>query len=78
MQICFSNCLRGIQKVRPILPIAFVSYILVSIPASWLLGIKLDFGLQGIWFGYPVSLTLAGLLYLGMFRRYRRTGMKKS
>ncbi len=77
MQICFSNCLRGIQKVRPILPIAFVSYILVSIPASWLLGIKLDFGLQGIWFGYPVSLTLAGLLYLGMFRRYRRTDMKK-
>ena len=72
MQICFSNCLRGIQCVKPILPVAFVSYILISIPASWLFGIALGFGLRGIWFGYPISLTLAGLLYLMMFRRKQR------
>lgn len=72
MQICFSNCLRGIQQVRPILPIAFVAYILISIPASWLFGIQLGFGLKGIWFGYPISLTLAGLLYLTMFRRCQK------
>ena len=72
MQICFSNCLRGIQCVKPILPVAFVSYILISIPASWLFGIALGFGLRGIWFGYPISLTLAGLLYLMMFRSNQR------
>lgn len=72
MQICFSNALRGIQQVRPILPIAFVSYILVSIPASYLLGIEAGLGLKGIWFGYPISLTLAGLLYLLMFRKCQK------
>lgn len=72
MQICFSNALRGIQQVRPILPIAFVSYILISIPASYLLGIMAGFGLKGIWFGYPISLTMAGLLYLAMFRNRQR------
>ena len=72
MQICFSNCLRGIQQVRPILPIAFVSYILISIPCSYLFGFVFDFGLRGVWFGYPISLTLAGLLYLTMFRRKQR------
>lgn len=72
MQICFSNCLRGIQQVKPILPIAFTAYLLVSIPCSYLFGVVLDFGLKGIWFGYPVSLTLAGILYLSVFRRKQK------
>ena len=72
MQICFSNCLRGIQQVKPILPIAFTAYLLVSIPCSYLFGFVLDFGLKGIWFGYPISLTLAGILYLAVFRREQK------
>ena len=72
MQICFSNCLRGIQQVKLILPIAFTAYLLVSIPCSYLFGFVLDFGLKGIWFGYPVSLTLAGILYLAVFRRKQK------
>ena len=72
MQICFSNCLRGIQQVKPILPIAFTAYLLVSIPCSYLFGFVLDFGLKGIWFGYPISLTLAGILYLAVFRRKQK------
>ena len=72
MQICFSNCLRGIQQVKPILPIAFTAYLLVSIPCSYLFGFVLDFGLKGIWFGYPISLTLAGILYLAVFRRIQK------
>lgn len=75
MQICFSNALRGIRQVKPILPIAFVSYIIISIPVSYLLGIAAGFGLKGIWFGYPISLTLAGLLYLARFRKCQRNGM---
>ena len=72
MQICFSNCLRGIQQVKLILPRAFTAYLLVSIPCSYLFGFVLDFGLKGIWFGYPVSLTLAGILYLAVFRRKQK------
>ncbi len=68
LQICLSNSLRGIQKVRAILPIAFVSYILVSIPASYLLGISAGLALKGIWFGLPISLNLGALLYYMIFR----------
>lgn len=72
LQICFSNALRGIQKVKPILPVAFVSYIIISLPASYLFGFVFDLGLTGIWFGYPVSLTFAGLLYLHKFRKFTK------
>lgn len=71
LQIAFSNALRGIQKVKPILPVAFVSYFIISIPASYIFAFVLDMGLRGIWFGYPVSLTFAGVLYFLLFRKFQ-------
>ena len=72
LQICFSNALRGIQQVKPILPIAFISYIIISLPVSYLLGFVFKMGLPGIWFGYPISLTFAGLLYYITFRKRQK------
>lgn len=73
LQICFSNSLRGIQQVKPILPIAFISYIIISLPVSYLLGFIFEMGLRGIWFGYPISLTFAGILYYLTFRKFQKT-----
>lgn len=69
LQCNFANALRGIGCVRPMVISAFISYILVSIPLSWLLGIKLGFGLPGVWFTYPITLTLVGVMYYVSFRR---------
>lgn len=68
LQLCFANVLRGLQDVKPIMKVAFVSYYLIAIPAAYLLGFKTDLGLVGIWLGFPIGLTTAGVFF---FLRYR-------
>lgn len=77
MQICFANVLRGLQDVKPIMYAAFVSYYVIAIPSAYLLGFKAGFGLQGIWMGFPIGLTLAGIFFFMCYRRdIRRMSVK--
>ena len=68
-QIIFSNSLRAIEAVGRMLLYAIIAYLLVSIPMSYLLGIHLAFGAEGVWYGIPFGLTTAGLLFIYEFRR---------
>jgi MATE family multidrug resistance protein len=68
-QIIFSNSLRAIEAVGRMLLYAIISYLLVSIPMSYLLGIHLAFGAEGVWYGIPLGLTTAALLFMFEFRR---------
>lgn len=69
LQCTYSNAMRGISQVKPLVWIAFISYFVVSLPLSWLLGIYCGYGLVGIWSAFPISLMCAGILYYIMFRR---------
>lgn len=69
LQIAYANALRGLQKVKPILPIAFVSYFIISIPASYVFAFPLGMELPGIWYGFPISLTFAGIFYYLTYRK---------
>lgn len=69
MQIIFSNGLRGLSNVRPLVPVAFTSYFVVSLPLSYFFGIVERMGLVGIWMAFPFGLTASGVLYLLFFRR---------
>lgn len=69
LQIAYANALRGLQKVKPILPVAFISYFVISIPASYIFAFPAGMRLPGIWFGYPISLTFAGIFYYIIYRR---------
>lgn len=68
-QIIFSNSLRAIEAVGRMLLYAIIAYLLVSIPMSYLLGIHLAFGAEGVWYGIPLGLTTAALLFMYEFRR---------
>lgn len=68
LQLCFANVLRGLQDVKPIMKVAFVSYYIIAIPVAYLLGFKTSLGLLGIWLGFPEGLTIAGVFF---FLRYR-------
>lgn len=68
LQLCFCNALRGIQDVKPIMLMAFVSYYLIAIPAAYYLGFKADMGTIGVWLGFPIGLTIAGIFYFIRFR----------
>lgn len=70
MQCAYSNALRGISDVNPVILIAFIAYFLVSLPAGYIFGFVCGWGLTGIWMSFPLGLTTAGLLY---FLRFRRT-----
>lgn len=61
--------LRGIQDVKIIMPIAFTAYWLLNLPVGYLLAFTLGMGPTGMYVGYIVGLSVAGLL---MIRRIRR------
>ena len=69
MQITFANALRGIEKVKRMMLYAFIAYVMVSIPLSYLFAFVLKWGSVGVWAGIPFGLTTAGLLFLYDFRR---------
>ena len=73
LQINFANSLRGIADVRPLMRYAFLCYIVISLPLSYLLGFTFHGGPAGIWMAFPVALTLAGALFCHRFLRKTRT-----
>lgn len=66
-QINFANALRGTSKVQPMLWTAFLSYIVVGLPATWLFAFPLGMGIYGVVLSFSVSLFLAAVLYLCFF-----------
>lgn len=75
-QISFANSLRGTSNVMPMMWISFVSYIIVGIPATYLLGFTAGLGLYGILLSFSVSLFLAGALFLYFFMRTTRRQLR--
>jgi MATE family multidrug resistance protein len=72
-QVMAMGLLRGIQDTRVPLAIAALSYWAVGIPASWLLGVHLGYGGEGVWAGLVLGLTLAAVfLNLRFWRKAAR------
>lgn len=71
-QCTYANALRGLACVKPLVRIAFIAYFLLSLPLSWFFGIYLDFGLRGVWLGFPISLMFAGICFHATFKRQLR------
>lgn len=68
-QISFANSLRGTGNVMPMLWISFVSYIIVGIPATYILAFPAGLGVYGIILSFSVSLFLAAALFVWFFLR---------
>jgi MATE family multidrug resistance protein len=56
----------------PMLWIAFVSYIIVGLPSTYLLAFTFEMGLYGIFLSFSVSLFLAATLFIYFFMRTTR------
>ena len=72
LQCTFSNAMRGLAYVRPVMLVAFVSYFVVSLPLAYVFGISMGGGLVGVWFSFPFGLTIAGALYYHYYHRRLR------
>lgn len=71
-QITFANALRGTSHVLPMLWIAFVSYVMAGIPATYLLCFTAGLETFGVILSFSVSLFLAAGLFLLFFLRATR------
>nr|WP_282189176.1 MATE family efflux transporter [Maribellus sp. YY47] len=72
LQVVMQSTLRGMADVTQPMFISFIAYLLVGIPTSYGFAFLLDFGPQGIWFGYLVGLLTAGILFYFRFKRNLR------
>ena len=62
LQIIYANSLRGVSDVTSMAIISFIGYFVIALPTSYLCGFPLGGGIKGIWIGFPVGLTLTGIM----------------
>lgn len=72
-QITFANALRATTHVTPMLYTAFVCYIMLGLPATYMLAIPAGLGLYGIVMSFSLSLFMAGALYFVFFLKSTRS-----
>lgn len=72
LQCSFSNALRGIADVKPVMRYAFISYFVISLPIGYLFAFTFNMGLTGIWLSFPFGLTTAGVLFYLRFMKKTR------
>lgn len=63
IQVVLLGALRGMADVRIPMFIAFFSYIIVSLPISYLLAFVFKFGYSGVWIGFVFGLSTAAILF---------------
>ena len=71
-QITFAGALRGTSHVMPMLWIAFVSYVAVGVPATYVCCFTLGLATYGVVLSFSVSLFIAAALFLFFFLRTTR------
>lgn len=62
-QVILIGALRGFADVRKPMIMAFVSYIMISLPVAYVCAFVLDFEEIGIWIGFLVGLGTAAILF---------------
>ena len=72
LQIIFANALRGVADVTSMAGISFIGYFVIALPVAPICGFGLDWGIEGIWLGYPVGLTLTGGMMCWRFYYFLR------
>jgi MATE family multidrug resistance protein len=68
LQVIMLGTLRGMADVKIPMFMAFVSYLLIGVPTSYILTFIFNTGPQGIWFGYLVGLGTAGVFFYFRFK----------
>ena len=78
LQIIFANVIRGVADVTSMAIISFIGYFVIALPISYICGFVLNGGIEGIWVGYPVGLTLTGAMLCWRFYYFLRKKSRNS
>lgn len=66
------NILRGLQDVKIIMPIAFLSYWVLNLPVGYFFGFIVGMGPSGLFLGFTFGLSTAAILMITRIRRRMR------
>jgi len=69
IQVVGLGALRGLADVKIPTFITFVAYWIIGLPVGYVLGFKLKLGVQGIWYGLSLGLSIAAILLFIRFNR---------
>ncbi|MEO1254222.1 MAG: MATE family efflux transporter [Bacteroidota bacterium] len=61
--------LRGLTDVKVPTVVTFVAYWLIAIPVGYWLAFHIGYGVQGVWYGLFIGLTISGGLHIWRFNR---------
>lgn len=67
-QVVGLGILRGMGDVNIPTIITFVAYWVVGLPMGYLLGLKLGYGVKGVWYGLVLGLAMSSLLLFFRFQ----------
>lgn len=67
LQVVMLACLRGLTDARMPTLYAFIAYVVITLPMSYVCGFKLGMREYGIWTGFIVGLIVASLLFAARF-----------
>lgn len=62
LQALSISILRGLQDVKVIIPIVFISYVVVNIPAGYLLAFEFGLGANGLIVGFIIGLSCSAVM----------------
>jgi len=69
------NMLRGVKDVNWSSGLSILSYWVVSLPLSYILGVTMGWEVYGVWLGFTIGLFVAAIL--GTWRFYHHIGVMK-
>lgn len=76
LQITYANSLRGIGDVVSMAVVSFIGYFIIAMPVCYLCGFIFHGGIRGVWIGYPIGLTLTGIMLC--IRYYRSLNKRQT
>jgi len=66
-QVVGLGALRGLKDVKIPTIITLIAYWVIGLPMSYLLAFKFNFGVEGVWYGLSLGLTISALLLFARF-----------
>ncbi len=72
VQVVSLGALRGMGDIKAPTIITLIAYWVLALPIGYILGIRLEWGAEGIWYGLLIGLTVAAVLLFYRFVKLAR------
>ena len=65
-QVVMNGVIKGLGIQQEAKNYAFISFFFVGLPSSYMLGIRLEQGIYGLWYGFAIGLFVLNSFYINL------------